>query len=237
MRAPDASRNAAGQNLVNLTDEVTRNYAVKVAAAAAQGQVVVVFLHWGCNWDWMIPASEVGTPNDRCAWGNTAAGCPGTKPWGCDAARRQKFGRAMIDAGAAVVWGTSSHHVQPIELYKDGIIIYGPGNTIFQNGFEPDAQTIAEYRNNVGMLVQVDVVRAGGPARTNGTWQVVSAVGVGVTHTSMEARLLVADGSHADQENLAWFNTTMQRICKPYETQVAVGNGGELIFSKRKTVQ
>ena len=31
----------------------------------------------------------------------------------------------MIDAGASVVWGTSSHHVQPVELHGDGVIVYG----------------------------------------------------------------------------------------------------------------
>ena len=67
----------------------------------------------------------------QCDWNNSDGGCPGTKPWGCDAARRQKFGRAMVDAGASVVWGTSSHHVQPVELYKGGVIICTPSSSSF----------------------------------------------------------------------------------------------------------
>ena len=61
----------------------------------------------------------------------------------------------MIDAGASIVWATSSHHMQPVEQYKEGTIIYGPGNVIFQNGFDPTPATQAVHHNHIGMLVRV----------------------------------------------------------------------------------
>jgi hypothetical protein len=108
----------------NAADVITRckcvitrcRYQTRVREAVDVGELVVVFLHWGCNWDWMVPSPSPAS-SAHCAWGNVAAGCPGTKPWGCDAAKRQAFGRAMVDAGAAVVWGTSSHHIQPVERH------------------------------------------------------------------------------------------------------------------------
>ncbi len=39
--------------------------------------------------------------------------------------------RALIDAGASAVSGSQAHHVQTFELYQDGFIHYGPGNTFF----------------------------------------------------------------------------------------------------------
>eukprot|EP01043_Picozoa_sp_COSAG02_P055135 COSAG02_NODE_6350_length_3630_cov_2.884452_4_plen_331_part_00 len=86
-------RGLAGQNLRNLSAEVIDEYSNKVRVAAARGEFVVVFLHWGCNWDWMTPHTTA-----QCAWNNSYAGCPGTKSWGCDAKRRQQFGRAVCGA-------------------------------------------------------------------------------------------------------------------------------------------
>jgi poly-gamma-glutamate synthesis protein (capsule biosynthesis protein) len=37
----------------------------------------------------------------------------------------------LIDAGATIIAGHHSHTVQPIEFYKDGVIIYSLGNLIF----------------------------------------------------------------------------------------------------------
>ncbi len=39
----------AGQNLRNLSDATIREYARKVQTAVGRGELVVIFLHWGCN--------------------------------------------------------------------------------------------------------------------------------------------------------------------------------------------
>lgn len=40
-------------------------------------------------------------------------------------------GRAAIDAGADIVWGSHPHALQPIEYYADGVIFYSLGNFSF----------------------------------------------------------------------------------------------------------
>ncbi len=44
-----------------------------------------------------------------------------------------EFSRACIDAGASVVFGTGTHQLKPIEIYKGKPIFYSLGNFIFQS--------------------------------------------------------------------------------------------------------
>ena len=44
----------------------------------------------------------------------------------------ETFSKACIDAGASVIIGHGPHELQPIEKYKDGLILYSIGNFIFQ---------------------------------------------------------------------------------------------------------
>lgn len=64
---------------------------------------------------------------------------------------QQKLGRAAIDAGADIVFGTHPHVLQPIEYYNDGVIFYSLGNFCFGgNTSPPDLDTA---------LVQQEVLR------------------------------------------------------------------------------
>jgi poly-gamma-glutamate synthesis protein (capsule biosynthesis protein) len=55
----------------------------QLAAAQASGpDIVVVMMHWGPNWRW--------TPDQHL----------------------RKLGRAFLEAGADIVFGTSPHHIQ-----------------------------------------------------------------------------------------------------------------------------
>ena len=48
------------------------------------------------------------------------------------------FARQMIDAGAKIVLGSGSHTLQPVELYRDGVIAYSLGNFVFDSQlFDP----------------------------------------------------------------------------------------------------
>lgn len=70
-----------------------------------EGDLVVVSLHWGSNWGYDVPAEQ------------------------------QRFAHALIDeAGVDLVWGHSSHHPRPIEVYRDRLILYGAGD--FLNDYE-----------------------------------------------------------------------------------------------------
>lgn len=51
-------------------------------------------------------------------------------------ARQQELARAAIDAGASLVVGHHPHVLQPIEEYRDGVILYSLGNFLFD--LDPD---------------------------------------------------------------------------------------------------
>jgi len=74
--------------------------AVASAAAADNGDITVVSVHWGPNWGY-----ETGSGETR-------------------------FAHRLIDAGVDVVHGHSAHHPRPIEFYRGKPILYGCGDVI-----------------------------------------------------------------------------------------------------------
>ena len=94
-----------------------------VTRARAMANVVIVFEHWGIEYAQMP-------------------------------ARHQRLiGRALIDAGADAVIGAHTHVVQPIERYRDRLIVYGLGNFVFSSMVRPGTHT--------GALLEVDVEKHG----------------------------------------------------------------------------
>lgn len=72
-----------------------------VARAKTKADVVIVFVHWGNEY-------EVDVAPDQRAWGHT-----------------------LIDAGADAVVGAHPHVVQPEEIYNGKLIAYSLGNFVF----------------------------------------------------------------------------------------------------------
>jgi len=89
--------------------------------AREQVDFVVVFIHWGPNWQW--------TPNDKIV----------------------DLGHALIDCGADIVFGHSSHHIQGVEVYNGHPIIYGAG------GFIDDYAIDKHYRNDLGFMYRIQI--------------------------------------------------------------------------------
>ncbi|MFF3916849.1 CapA family protein [Streptomyces sp. NPDC001852] len=87
-------------------------YAQELSAAAAEaalqrvrrdrqpGDVVVLSVHWGSNWGYLVPHEQT------------------------------RFAHALVDGGVDLVHGHSSHHPRPVELYRDRLILYGCGDFI-----------------------------------------------------------------------------------------------------------
>jgi poly-gamma-glutamate synthesis protein (capsule biosynthesis protein) len=79
--------------------------AERIHGSRQPGDIVVVSLHWGSNWGYEVPEEQ------------------------------RRFAHALIDeAGVDLVWGHSSHHPRPMEVYKDRLILYGVGD--FMNDYE-----------------------------------------------------------------------------------------------------
>ena len=44
---------------------------------------------------------------------------------------QMKYARNVIDMGADIIWGAHPHVLQPVQFYKDGVILYSTGNFTF----------------------------------------------------------------------------------------------------------
>jgi poly-gamma-glutamate capsule biosynthesis protein CapA/YwtB (metallophosphatase superfamily) len=64
------------------------------------GDLVVVSVHWGSNWGYLVPRDQ------------------------------RRFAHALVDGGTDVVHGHSSHHPRPVEVYRDRLILHGCGDFI-----------------------------------------------------------------------------------------------------------
>ncbi|MCA1782445.1 MAG: CapA family protein [Intrasporangiaceae bacterium] len=100
-RAWAATNDSPGvAQLPDLTDATAEQVGASVAAAKADGAVVIVSLHWGSNWGYAVPEERV------------------------------HFAHRLVDAGTDIVHGHSSHHPRPIEVYGERLILYGCGDLI-----------------------------------------------------------------------------------------------------------
>lgn len=78
--------------------------AARVRRRKRPGDVAVLSIHWGGNWGYDVPRQQV------------------------------RFAHRLIDRGVDVVFGHSSHHPRPIEVYRGGLVLYGCGD--FINDYE-----------------------------------------------------------------------------------------------------
>ncbi len=85
---------------VDVDDVKTPETLAVVSNAARNVDLLIVSVHWGPNWDYQPPPEHVA------------------------------FGRALIDAGADVVFGHSPHVFRGIELYRGKPILYSAGDFV-----------------------------------------------------------------------------------------------------------
>lgn len=90
-------------------------YLPLVTEAKTNADVVLVHVHWGLEYD------------------------SGFHP------RQRDIGHALVDAGADVVIGHHPHVLEPVERYKDGVILYSLGNFIFDQGWSRTKESVLAY--------------------------------------------------------------------------------------------
>jgi poly-gamma-glutamate synthesis protein (capsule biosynthesis protein) len=96
-----ASQRPGVQLLPDLSMASVDALAGQVQRVKRAGDIVVVSIHWGGNWDYSIPPLQ------------------------------RDFSHGLIDrAGVDVIHGHSSHHVKGIEVYKERPILYGCGDLL-----------------------------------------------------------------------------------------------------------
>jgi poly-gamma-glutamate synthesis protein (capsule biosynthesis protein) len=97
-----ATAHEPGVNLLpSFSDACAHVIADEVRAAKRPGDIAVLSIHWGANWDYDVPDEQVA------------------------------FAHRLIDTGGAdVIHGHSSHHVKGIEVYREKLVLYGCGDFI-----------------------------------------------------------------------------------------------------------
>src|SRR5690606_16219656 len=75
--------------LADRPDRAAYAFGEELASAKEPGDIVVVSIHWGPNWGYSVSTGHV------------------------------ELAHLLIDSGADVVHGHSSHHARPIEVYRD----------------------------------------------------------------------------------------------------------------------
>lgn len=96
-----ASERRPGVNLLESRSGWISRLRDQVREIRMPGDVVVVSIHWGGNWEDSVPEAE-----------------------------RELAHRLVDEAGVDVIHGHSSHHVQGIEVYRERLILYGSGDLI-----------------------------------------------------------------------------------------------------------
>ncbi|MFI2200282.1 CapA family protein [Streptomyces sp. NPDC020192] len=138
----------------------------RLRKARRPGDIVVLSVHWGSNWGYLVPREQ------------------------------RHVAHALIDGGADLVHGHSSHHPRPVEVYRDRLILYGCGDFIDDyegiSGYE-------EYRDDLrlGYVVSLD-------ADTGRL--------AGLRMFPLRARRMRLE--YAGEEDRAWLRTTLDRISR-----------------------
>jgi len=87
--------------LPDLSSTSLRHVVQRIRASKRPGDLVVVSLHWGGNWDFSLYEAQT------------------------------RFARDLIDeAGVDLIHGHSSHHVKALEVYRGRLIAYGCGDLL-----------------------------------------------------------------------------------------------------------
>eukprot|EP00037_Helgoeca_nana_P025436 m.278413 g.278413 ORF g.278413 m.278413 type:complete len:413 (+) comp26946_c0_seq6:456-1694(+) len=140
-------------------------------------QLVVAYLHVGPNFQWN-PYPE-----------------------------REHLLRNISEAGADLVWGTSSHHVQRFEVHRGTPIVYGLGDFLFRHvvGVEDwcplYARPCEAYRPDLSLMYIFDIEVEGGRPRVN----LSSITAVPTKHNDN------ATAVASDAVDLAWLGTAFDK--------------------------
>ena len=110
--------------LPDLSDATAEEVGARVHDQKSRGAVVVVSVHWGSNWGMAFPDEQV------------------------------RFAHRLVDAGADIVHGHSSHHPRPLEVYAGRLVLYGCGDLV--NDYE-GIRGHDEYRGDLRLLYRVSV--------------------------------------------------------------------------------
>ncbi|MEV8020116.1 CapA family protein [Streptomyces sp. NPDC086554] len=155
------------------SDSAAAELADRVRRMKRPGDIAMVSVHWGSNWGYRIPRDQVA------------------------------FAHALIDAGADVVHGHSSHHPRPLETYRGKLVLYGCGD--FINDYE-GITGYEQYRDDLRLLCLASL--------EPGTGRLIELRIVPLQSRRMRL-------CHASSEDSRWLSALLDRIATRFRPCVA----------------
>ncbi len=154
----------------------------RVAREKRPGDLVVVSVHWGSNWGYAVGSGQVA------------------------------FAHRLIDAGADVVHGHSSHHPRPVEVYRGRLVLYGCGDLV--NDYEGIGGH-EQFRGDLRLLPLATL------DASTGELQCLELVPL----PSRRLRL-----QHADRADADWLCHELNRAGRRFGCPLVVGPDGQLLL-------
>lgn len=171
--------------LSDMSKRTATQIADRAVALKRAGDVAVASLHWGSNYGYHIDSSQ------------------------------RHFAHHLIDAGIDVVYGHSSHHPRPIEVYRGKLILYGCGDLV--NDYEGIGGYQA-YRGELRLMYFASVDPA------SGRLIVLNMVPM------REVRMRLQRGACVDVE---WMRSTLEDTSRLFGTRVETEADGVLAVRAR----
>lgn len=120
------NRYSKGTNIPSVNKASADMADMKMQETFGENELNIVYIHWGDGYS-LVPGEDI-----------------------------EKLGRHYIDLGADLVVGSHQHVLQPIEKYKDGLIIYGLGNCVFDQKIGRTTEgAIANYYHDDNSFVEI----------------------------------------------------------------------------------
>ncbi|MFJ7068118.1 CapA family protein [Streptomyces sp. NPDC101115] len=160
-------------------DPAATRLLARLRASRRPGDLVVVSVHWGSNWGYAPARAEVS------------------------------FGHALVDAGADIVHGHSSHHPRPLETYRGRLVLHGCGDLV--NDYEGITGQ-QRYRDDLRLLHLVSV------HDTDGSLARVRLVPLRSRRLRLE---------RAPEQDVRWLHDVLGRISRPYGMRIDPAPAGE----------
>lgn len=162
--------------LADLSERSIAALCARIEALDRPGDILVVSIHWGSNWGYHVPPSHA------------------------------LLAHRVIDAGADVVHGHSSHHPRPIEIYRGRPIFYGCGDLVNDyEGIEDPAHD--SFRAELALAYSPEIEPTTGEL-------------VALTMSPMRIRKLRLE--RAAPEDADWLARTLDRVSEPFGAHVAL---------------
>ncbi|MFD6225340.1 CapA family protein [Streptomyces sp. NPDC060232] len=156
----------------------------RTEAVRRTGDLVAVSIHWGSNWGYRIPPAHI------------------------------RFAHDLVDGGADLVHGHSSHHPRPLEVYRGRLILYGCGDLV--NDYE-GITGHEQYRDDLRLLYTARLDAATGALRE-------------LRLTPFQARRLTL--RRAPLRDAHWLRDCLSRQGAPFSAALTVGSDAALTLAR-----